>query len=119
MFEEVKYLFNRVKEVFTKEYKDYTEYLEFQKRMVSKIKLNETEENNTAGEQSNKQESVSDTEVATNKQTTDSNDEQLVKEDITKINQEWLQMAKSKLKIVVLSNGYWQNTKEVSKEYWY
>lgn len=41
------------------------------------------------------------------------------KEDITKINQEWLQMAKSKLKIVVLSNGYWQNTKEVSKEYWY
>ena len=28
------------------------------------------------------------------------------KEDITKVNQEWLQMAKSKLKIVVLSNGY-------------
>ena len=41
------------------------------------------------------------------------------KEDITKVNQEWLQMAKSKLKIVVLSNGYWQNKKEVSKEYWY
>ena len=41
------------------------------------------------------------------------------KEDITKINQKWLQMAKNKLKIVVLSNGYWQNTKEVSKEYWY
>ena len=28
------------------------------------------------------------------------------KEDVTKVNQEWLQMAKSKLKIVVLSNGY-------------
>ncbi len=41
------------------------------------------------------------------------------KENITKVNQEWLQMAKSKLKIVVLSNGYCQNTKEVSKEYWY
>ena len=40
------------------------------------------------------------------------------KEDITKVNQEWLQMAKSKLKIVVLSNGYCQNTKELSKEYW-
>ena len=40
------------------------------------------------------------------------------KEDITKVNQQWLQMAKNKLKIVVLSNGYWQNKKEVSKEYW-
>lgn len=37
------------------------------------------------------------------------------KEDITKVNQEWLQMAKSKLKIVVLSNGYWENTKKYLK----
>ncbi len=37
------------------------------------------------------------------------------KEDITKVNQEWLQMAKSKLKIVVLSNGYSQNTKKYLK----
>ena len=39
--------------------------------------------------------------------------------DIPECNKQWLQMAKSKLKIVVLSNGYWQNTKDVSKEYWY
>ncbi len=38
--------------------------------------------------------------------------------DIPECNKQWLQMAKSKLKIVVLSNGYCQNTKEVSKEYW-
>lgn len=44
MIKEVKNAFNTVKEVFTQEYKDETKYLEFQEKMVSKIKLKGTSE---------------------------------------------------------------------------
>lgn len=38
------------------------------------------------------------------------------KKDIPMCNKEWLQMAKTKLKIVVLSNGYCPNTEKYLKE---
>ena len=44
MIQEVKNAINAVKEVFTKEYKEETKYLEFQEKMVSKIKLKGTSE---------------------------------------------------------------------------
>lgn len=44
MFKEVKSAIDAVKEVFTQEYKDETKYLEFQEKMVSKMKLKGTSE---------------------------------------------------------------------------